>query len=62
MQREHTKTYFSVGVTAEAEFVNVKNSLRFLSIVLKVLRLEVSVCNVYICNVNITNQFLSPNV
>ncbi len=38
------------------------NSLRFLSIFLTVLRLEVSVWNVYICNVYITNQFLSPNV
>jgi hypothetical protein len=39
-------------VRAEAEFINVKRtiSLRFLGIILRVLRLEVSVYNVYITN------------
>jgi hypothetical protein len=50
----HTTKYSGVHTTVstEAEFMNGTISLRFLGIILRVLRLEVSVYNVYI-----TNQF-----
>jgi hypothetical protein len=37
-------------VNTEAEFMNVKISLRFLGIILRVIRLAVSVYNVYMLN------------
>jgi hypothetical protein len=39
-----------VKISTEAEFMNVTISLRFLGIILRVLRLEVTVYNVYIIN------------
>jgi hypothetical protein len=45
-------TLVEVSMKTEAEFINVQFRLRFLGRILRVLRLEVSVYNVYI-----TNQF-----
>jgi hypothetical protein len=50
--KHQKQTGVQIVLNPEAEFMNAQISLRFLGILLRVLRLEVSVYNVYI-----TNQF-----
>jgi hypothetical protein len=44
------QSFFTYKVRAEAEFMNILFSWDFLGIILRVIRLEVSIYNIYITN------------